>query len=148
MPPLSTIHLNRASDDHKGASPDELRKVIVFNLADMLVISEDGMARFDLSEADATHLAALSEVQIEERTIKCKVGAPDKVLRTIKIKAHSKLDALEKLGKNLKLFTEKLEVSGGLDIGAQLSAAWRRARMVAGEVGPDGDGAAAKNETS
>src|SRR3712207_2744004 len=59
-------------------------------------------------------------------------GAPDEVLRTIKIKAHSKLDALEKLGKNLKLFTGKLEMSGGLGIGAQLSAARRRARMSKG----------------
>jgi hypothetical protein len=55
-------------------------------------------------------------------------------LRTIKIKAHSKLEALEKLGKNLRLFTDKLEVSGGLDIGAQLSAARRRARMGAGSI--------------
>ncbi len=48
---------------------------------------------------------------------------------TIKIKAHSKLDALEKLGKNLRLFTDKVEVSGGLDIASQLSAARRRARL-------------------
>jgi hypothetical protein len=50
-------------------------------------------------------------------------------LRTIKIKTHSKLDALEKLGKNLRLFTDKMEVSGGLDIATQLSAARRRARL-------------------
>jgi hypothetical protein len=65
---------------------------------------------------------------MEERTIKGRDGAPDEVLRTIKIKAHSKLDALEKLGKNLRLFTDKLEVSGGPDIASKLSAARRRAR--------------------
>jgi hypothetical protein len=59
-------------------------------------------------------------------------GAPDEVLRTIKIKAHSKLDALEKLRKNLHLFTEKVEVSGGLDIALQLTAARRRARLDSG----------------
>jgi hypothetical protein len=59
----------------------------------------------------------------------CENGAPDEALRTIKIKAHSKLDALEKLGKNLRLFTDKVEVSGGLDIASQLSAARRRARI-------------------
>jgi phage terminase small subunit len=107
---------------------DELRKVATFSLADVLVIQDDGTARLDLTEADAAHLAALSEVQIEERTVKGKEGAPDEVVRTIKIKAHSKLDALEKLGKNLRLFTDKLEMSGGLDIGAQLSAARRRVR--------------------
>jgi phage terminase small subunit len=116
---------------------DELRKVAIFNLADVLVIQDDATARLDLTEADAAHLAALSEVQIEERTIKGKDGAPDEVLRSIKIKAHSKLDALEKLGKNLRLFTDKLEVSGGLDIASQLSTARRRARAAAGTVGAD-----------
>ncbi|MGF9763929.1 hypothetical protein AAII07_53335 [Microvirga sp. 0TCS3.31] len=91
----------------------------------------------DLTEADAAHLAALSEIQIEERTIKGRDGEPDTIARTIKIKAHSKLDALEKLGNNLKLFTDKLEVSGGLDIASQLSPARRRARMDAGAAGAD-----------
>ena len=44
------------------------------------------------------------------------------MLRTVKIKAHSKLEALRKLGKNLRLFPDKLEVSGGLDMASQLSA--------------------------
>jgi phage terminase small subunit len=107
----------------------ELSKVAFFSLGDVVVIREDGTTSLDLTEADATHLAALSEIQIEERTIKGRDGEPDTVVRTIKIKAHSKLEALEKLGKNLKLFTEKVEVSGGLDIASQLTAARRRARM-------------------
>jgi phage terminase small subunit len=116
---------------------EEISKVAFFSLADVVVIQEDGTARLDLTEADAAHLAALSEVQIEERTIKGKDGAPDEVLRTIKIKAHSKLDALEKLGKNLRLFTDKLEVSGGLDIAMELSAARRRARLGKDELDRD-----------
>jgi phage terminase small subunit len=108
---------------------EELSKVAFFSLADVVVIQEDGTARLDLTEADAAHLAALSEVQIEERTIKGREGEPDTTVRTIKVKAHSKLDALEKLGKNLKLFTDKLEMSGGLDIASQLSAARRRAKL-------------------
>jgi phage terminase small subunit len=108
---------------------EELRKVAFFNLADVLVIQDDGTARLDLSEADAAHLAALGEIQIEERTIKGRDGEPDTTARTIKVKALSKLDALEKLGKNLKLFTEKVEMSGGLDIASNLSAARRRARL-------------------
>jgi phage terminase small subunit len=119
---------------------EEIRKVAFFSLGDVVVIQDDGTASLDLTEADAAHLAALSEIQIEERTIKGRDGEPDTVARTIKIKAHSKLDALEKLGKNLKLFTEKLEVSGGLDIGSQLSAARRRARMSMGSVGEDEGG--------
>ncbi|WP_404289683.1 terminase small subunit [Microvirga sp. RSM25] len=124
---------------------EEISKVAFFSLADVVVIQDDGTARLDLTEADAAHLAALSEVQIEERTIKGRDGTPDEVLRTIKIKAHSKLDALEKLGKNLKLFTDKLEMSGGLDIGAQLTAARRRARIAADTIRTDendGDAAA------
>jgi len=56
------------------------------------------------------------------------------VLRTVKIKAHSKLEALRKLGKNLRLFNDKLEVSGGLDMASQLSAARRQARIAADTV--------------
>src|SRR5688500_8504373 len=55
----------------------ELRKVAFFSLGDVVVIQEDGTARLDLSEADAAHLAALSEIQIEERTIKGRDGEPD-----------------------------------------------------------------------
>jgi hypothetical protein len=108
---------------------EELSKVAFFSLGDVVVIQDDGTASLDLTEADAAHLGALSEIQIEERTIKGRDGEPDTISRTIKIKAHSKLDALEKLGKNLKLFSDKLEVSGGLDIGSQLTAARRRARL-------------------
>jgi phage terminase small subunit len=108
---------------------EELSKVAFFSLADVLVIQEDGTASLDLTEADAAHLAALGEIQIEERTIKGQDGEPDAVARTIKVKAHSKLDALEKLGKNLKLFTDKLEMSGGLDIASRLTAARRRAKL-------------------
>jgi hypothetical protein len=116
---------------------EELSEVAFFSLGNVVVIQEDEAAGLDLAEADAAHLAALSEVQIEERIVNGKDGAPDEVLRTIKIKTHSKLDALEKLGKNLRLFTDKVEVSGGLDIGAQLSAARRRARIDRNQAGDD-----------
>jgi hypothetical protein len=53
----------------------------------------------------------------------------DTIARTIKVKAHSKLEALEKLGKHLKLFTNRVELNGGLDIASNLSAARRRARL-------------------
>jgi hypothetical protein len=56
------------------------------------------------------------------------------VLRTVKIKAHSKLEALRKLSKNLCLSPDKLEVSGGLDMASQLSATRRRARIAADTV--------------
>src|SRR5688500_5508202 len=56
---------------------EELRKVAFFSLGDVVVIQDDGTARLDLSEADAAHLAALSEIQIEERTIKGRDGEPD-----------------------------------------------------------------------
>jgi hypothetical protein len=94
---------------------EELSNVAFFSLGDVIVIQEDGTASLDLTEADAAHLSALSEVQIEERAIKGRDGEPDTTVRTIKIKAHSKLDALDKLGRDLKLFTVKVEVSGGLD---------------------------------
>jgi phage terminase small subunit len=118
---------------------EELRKVAFFSLGDVVVIHDDGTASLDLTEADAAHLAALSEIQIEERTIKGRDGEPDTIARTIKVKAHSKLDALEKIGKNLKLFTDKMEMSGGLDIASSLTAARRRARMPSSKIEPEED---------
>jgi hypothetical protein len=59
------------------------------------------------------------------------------VLRAVKIKAHSKPEALKKLGRNLRIFTDKLEVSGGLGMASQLSPARcqrRRARIAADTV--------------
>jgi hypothetical protein len=64
---------------------EELSKVAFFSLANVVVIQDDGTASLDLTEADAAHLAALSEIQIEERTIKGNDGAPEEILRTIKI---------------------------------------------------------------
>jgi hypothetical protein len=53
----------------------------------------------------------------------------DQQANNIMSSAGSKLGALEKFGKNLRLFTDKLKVSGEPDIASQLSAARRRARM-------------------
>ncbi len=39
-------------------------------------------------------------------------GGPDQMLWIIKIKFHSKLDAREQLGKNLRLLADTLEASG------------------------------------
>ncbi|MBA1159370.1 terminase small subunit [Microvirga mediterraneensis] len=108
---------------------EELRKVATFSLADVFDIQEDGTARLNLAHADADQLAALSEVQIEQHEIRGEEGENVTLKTTIKIKAHSKLDALEKLGKNLKLFTDKMELNGSLDIGSALQAARRRARL-------------------
>ena len=82
---------------------EELSKVAFFSLGDVVVIHDDGTASLDLTEADAAHLAALSEIQIEERTIKGPAMASrTRLPRTLKSRANSKLDALEKLGKNLQ----------------------------------------------
>jgi hypothetical protein len=46
---------------------------------------------------------------------------------------------LDNLVMILRLFTDKLEVSGGLDIGSQLSAARRRARLGKATTSADED---------
>jgi hypothetical protein len=126
-------------------SLEELSKVAFFSLGDVVVIHEDGTASLDLTETHAAHLAALAEVQIEERIVKGRDSEPDTIARTIKVKAHSKLDALDKLGRNLRLFTDKLEVSGGLDIASQLTAARRRAKLNKDRLDVDED---ERNSTS
>jgi hypothetical protein len=52
-------------------------------------------------------------------------------------KARSKLGALKKLGKNLRLYVDKPEMSSGLHIASHPSAARRRARLSKEE--PDRD---------
>jgi phage terminase small subunit len=80
----------------------ELMRLGFANIADYIRIDDDGNATVDLSDLSRDEAAAISEITVEEV-----VG----VKRT-KIKLVDKGQNLERLGRYLKLFTDKVEVSG------------------------------------
>jgi len=114
------------SDEVKAAVDEEVRnKRELLSIDAALVLREvatiafASMADYFVDEWKLKHPDELTElqkraveaVQVEEREIYNKDGDQIGVNRIVKIKLHSKNAALEMLGKNLKLFTERFEVS-------------------------------------
>lgn len=127
---------------------DELAKVAFFNMADVIEITPEGGAKLTLEHVDADTLAAIGEFTIEENA----VGVPDEdarpgenvtISRKIKFKPLNKLDALDKLGRHFKLFTDRLELDAKVDIAGAITAARARrlaARKAAEEKPDDASG--------
>jgi len=94
------------------------------NMLDYLSIRGDGAVTVDLSGLTREQAAAIQEVTIEEyveRTGGANKGSDDdfeRVKRT-KFKLSDKRAALVDLGRHLKLFTDKVEVEGKLDVEVQ-----------------------------
>lgn len=61
-------------------------------------------------------------------------------IEEVKITMHPKAQALEMLGKHLKLFTDRLEIEGSTDPAASLQAARRRANLQIEREKSDGSG--------
>lgn len=80
----------------------EIARIAFFSLKSAADWSADHVTLRDSKELSDDDAAAISEVSI----LRTKYGD------TVRIKAHDKPRALELLGKHLKLFTEKTEVSG------------------------------------
>ena len=78
----------------------EVAKVAFASLGDYISIDESGQPQVDFSKLDRDKLAALGEVQREERTV-APEGQPVTTIKKVRFKLHSKLDALEKLGRYL-----------------------------------------------
>lgn len=76
-----------------------LREVATVAFASMGEFFDTGWELKDLSRLTDLQKRAIEAVQIED----------DDGVRKVKIKLHSKNQALEMLGKNLKLFTERVE---------------------------------------
>lgn len=80
----------------------ELMRLGFANLADYVQVNEAGEPSVDLSDLTRDQAAAISEITTEEIA---------GVKRT-KIKLYDKGQNLERLGRYLKLFTDKVEVAG------------------------------------
>ena len=89
---------------------DELAKVGFANMGDYLQATSGGDPFFVYDQLSAEQKAALSEVSVED--FKEGRGEDARDVRRVKFKLHDKLSALEKLGKHLGMFKDKVEHSG------------------------------------
>jgi phage terminase small subunit len=99
---------------------NELALLGFSNMMDYIQIGANGEARGDLSKLTRDQAAAITEITVEEyteRTGEDEDGKPtfDNVKRT-KFKLTDKRAALVDLGKHLKLFTEKVQVEGDMQL--------------------------------
>ena len=97
------------------------------NFLDYVNITEEGDAFVDLSSLTQEQAAAIQEVTVNEY-VEGKGKHARKVKRT-KLKLVDKIRSLDLLGRHLKLFTEKVEVSGTAGLAEALAAARKRANM-------------------
>jgi phage terminase small subunit len=89
---------------------DELAKVGFANMGDYLRATTGGDPFFVYDQLTDEQKAALSEVTVED--FKEGRGDDARDVRRIKFKLYDKLGALEKLGKHLGMFKEKVELTG------------------------------------
>lgn len=87
----------------------ELALIAFANLKDIVGTNEEGDTTIDMNGMTREVAAALAEVSISTKGGKTKV-------KTAKARLADKLAALEKLGKHLGMFTEKIEHTGVLTL--------------------------------
>lgn len=93
----------------------ELAKLGFSNMQDYIVVSDDGYAYADLSKLTREQAAAIQEITTDTYTERTGEGDETRVVKKCKFKLADKRGSLELLGKYLKLFTDKVEVSGKLE---------------------------------
>ena len=89
---------------------DELAKVGFSNMGDYLHATTGGDPFFVYDQLTDDQKAALAEVTVED--FKEGRGEDARDVRRIKFKLYDKLGALEKLGKHLGMFKDKVELTG------------------------------------
>ena len=105
----------------------ELSSMGFSNMLDYIKTTEEGSAYVDLSNLTREQAAAIPEITVDEY-VEGKGKHARKVKRT-RLKLVDKIRSLELLGKHLKLFTERIEVSGTAGLAEALAAARKRANM-------------------
>lgn len=95
------------------------------NMLDYMTVNEEGSADIDLSELTRDQAAAIQEISVDMTG-----GSGDgkrELVPRMKFKLANKRDSLELLGKNLKLFTDKVELSGSIGLADAIAEARKRA---------------------
>lgn len=106
----------------------ELSALAYGNMADFVVIQEDGSAVTDLSGLTREQAASLQEVTIDVYTEGR--GESSVSVKSTKIKLAPKVGALELLGKHFKLFTDVVENTNVTDAEKEITAARSRSRKL------------------
>lgn len=88
----------------------EKAKMAFANMLDYITPTEDGAVTVDLSKLTRDQAAAITEVTVDEYTDGRGEGARE--VRRIRFKLADKGKHLELLGKHLKLFTDRHELTG------------------------------------
>ena len=104
-----------------------LKLIADANLADMLLIYEDGTGVPDLNKLTPALRAALSNIETE------KFGDVVKM----KLKLSDKLRALEMLARHLGMFNDKLELAGEISLEERLQAGRKRSSGEASDTQTD-----------
>ena len=105
----------------------ELSSMGFSNMLDYMKVTEEGGAYVDLSSLTQKQAVAIQEVTVDEY-VEGKGKHARKVKRT-KLKLVDKIRSLELLGKHLKLFTERVEVTGMAGLADAIAEARKRANM-------------------
>ncbi len=105
----------------------ELSKLGFSNIMDYIGTTSDGDAYIDLSELDREQATAIQEVTVDEY-MEGKGKDARKVKRT-RLKLVDKIRSLDLLGRHLKLFTDRIEMSGLEELPDMVAAARKRANM-------------------
>lgn len=93
----------------------ELAALGFANMADYVRVQSDGSAALDLSQLTERQLSAIQEFVVDEYVDgKGEAARPVKRMRVkrMRLKLYDKGQNLERLGRYLKMFTDKVEVSG------------------------------------
>lgn len=106
---------------------NELALMGFANMKDFMTVDAKGqLADFDYAKLTRDHAAAIQEITVDT-TGGAGDGERKLVLRT-KFKLAPKRESLELLGKHLRLFTDKLEVSGSITLADAIAEARKRAK--------------------
>lgn len=94
----------------------ELAKLAFSNTEDYITVNEDGLASVDLSKLTRDQAAAITEITVETRKEYGSKEADAATIEKVRFKLADKGINLERLGKHLKLFTDKVEHTGSLSV--------------------------------
>ena len=92
----------------------ELAKLGFANMLDYMAISSDGLAYVDLSKLTREQAAAIQELNIDQYWEGD--GEDVREVKKVKFKLADKKGNLEMIGRHLKMFTDKVEVSGNISL--------------------------------
>lgn len=111
----------------------EVGKLARSSMREVLHVTADGDPYIDLAKASPEFMDAMEAAEIEDFVDRRERDAEGNVVsrdvRRVKVKLHSKLKALELVGKHLKLLTDRTEVDVGEGFAEVLDQAFARAEQ-------------------